>query len=203
MTALIVFAKPPRPGLVKTRLIPDIGAKRATDVYRYCLQHALNIAKKSALEYHVYLTEPSDDSLLQAHSCKPQTGDNLGERMHHAIQEIADQGKHTIVIGSDCLDIDVSHIRRAAQALETRDMVILPAYDGGYALIGCRRAETTLFDGVDWSTATVLQQTLDNATRLGWQTCQLETVRDIDTLSDVKHYPELIRLIETESCSTP
>jgi uncharacterized protein len=194
LTALAVFAKPPQPGLVKTRLIPDIGADRAAGVYRHCLRHALAVAKRSGLDYCVYLTEPCDDRLLRDHPCRLQTGADLGERMHNALLEMLGHDETAIVIGSDCLDIETNHLERAARALDTRDLVLLPAYDGGYALIGSRQANQNLFGEVDWSTSRVLQQTLDNASALGWNTLQLETVRDIDTLQDMNHYPELVRL---------
>lgn len=195
MTALAVFARPPRPGQVKTRLIPDIGADRAAGVYRYCLRHALEVATQSGLDYHVYLTETCDDRLLSDHPCRLQTGANLGDRMHNALREMLGHDESAIIIGSDCLDIEADHLERAARALDTRDLVLLPACDGGYALIGSRRANETLFRGVDWSTSRVLRQTLDNASTLGWRTRQLETVRDIDTLQDMNHYPELIQLV--------
>lgn len=195
MTALAVFAKPPRPGLVKTRLIPEIGADRAAVVYRHCLQHALDVARQSGLDYYVYLTEHCDDDPLRDHPARLQTGSDLGERMHNALREILDHYERALVIGSDCLDIEADHIDRAAQMLESRDLVLLPAHDGGYALIGTRRADAALFDGVDWSTSRVLRQTLDNAGALGWRAAQLEMVRDIDTLRDMKHYPELLELV--------
>ena len=197
MTALAVFAKPPKPGLVKTRLIPDIGADRATAVYRHCLQHALDVAYESGLEHYIYLTETSDDSQLQGPPHKLQTGVSLGDRMQNSLKEMLEQSDSAIIIGSDCLDISVHHIERAARALSSFDLVLLPAYDGGYALIGSRHADTALFDNVDWSTSRVLRQTLDNATALGWNTNQLEMVRDIDTLQDIEHYPELLELIAT------
>ena len=194
MTTIAIFAKPPRPGLVKTRLIPDIGAEQATAVYRHCLQHALGVVGRSGFKYYVYLTEPSDDRLFEGHFQRLQSGANLGDRMHNALREMLQEDDRALVIGSDCLDITPQHIDRAAALLEERDLVLQPACDGGYTLIGSRRADAALFDGVEWSTSQVLQQTLDNATALGWYSGQLEMVRDIDTLQDMKHYPELLEL---------
>ncbi|MFZ9039570.1 MAG: TIGR04282 family arsenosugar biosynthesis glycosyltransferase, partial [Gammaproteobacteria bacterium] len=94
-----------------------------------------------------------------------------------------------------CLDIQIGHLRAAAQALASHELVLLPAVDGGYALIGSSKAEPALFDDVAWSSDRVLAQTLANAEKLRYRTSSLETVRDIDTLQDLKLYPELLALI--------
>ena len=116
--------------------------------------------------------------------------------MHHAIADLlAQDSRGAIIIGSDCLDISAAHIVEAAESLEHNDLVLLPAYDGGYAMIASRIADSRLFRNVAWSTSQVLEKTLENASALGWRTCLLETVRDIDTLQDIEHYPELVELI--------
>ncbi len=196
MTTLGIFAKPPRPGLVKTRLIPDIGAENAARVYRYCLKHTLRMARDSGIDYQLYLTEESDDELLRDEPFAIQQGGNLGTRMLNAVKELlARSPDGAIIIGTDCLDIRVDHLRSAAQALASHELVLLPAVDGGYALIGCGKAEPALFDDVAWSSDRVLAQTLANAEKLRYRTSSLETVRDIDTLQDLELYPELLALI--------
>ena len=198
MTALGIFAKPPRPGLVKTRLITDIGADNAARVYRYCLEYTLRIARDSGIDYQLYLTEESDDELLRNEPSAIQRGDNLGTRMLNAINELLTRSPDgAIIIGTDCLDIQTSHLQAAAQALASHELVLLPAVDGGYALIGCSKAEPALFDDVAWSSARVLAQTLANAEKLRYRTSSLETVRDIDTLQDLELYPELLALISS------
>ena len=196
MTALAVFAKPPRVGRVKTRLIPDLGADAATRVYRRCLQHALEIAHRSGLAFEIYLSEPGKDPLLEPHAIQYQRGADLGERMHNAFAEMLQHDSDgAIIMGSDCLDFETGHIDAAARALQEHELVIQPSLDGGYTLIGCCFADAALFDRVDWSTTEVLTQTLANAQSLGYGIQLLETVRDIDTLQDMEHYPELRDLI--------
>ena len=196
MVSLGIFAKPPYPGLVKTRLIPEIGADSAALVYRYCLQHALNIANDSEIAHTVFLSEACDDALFRTVSCRMQQGVDLGARMLHAFEAmLSDDVEAAIIIGSDCLDLDSSHLTQAAEALIEHEIVLQPAVDGGYTLIGCRRAEPELFVQVEWSSERVLQQTLVNADRLNYRVCLLETVRDIDRLQDLDHYPELLSLI--------
>ena len=85
--------------------------------------------------------------------------------------------------------------RLAARALADHELVLLPAFDGGYALIGCREVDPALFDKLRWSTDQVYQQTLANAQQLNYRVKTLESVRDIDRLQDLEHYPELLSLI--------
>ena len=196
MISLGIFAKPPRPGLVKTRLIPDIGADKAAKVYRYCLEYTLEMARQSGLEFQLYLREICDDELLQDEEHFLQKGSDLGTRMFNAIREMLSASTDgAIIIGSDCLDISSRHLLQAARALADHEVVLLPAQDGGYALIGCSSIDPGLFQNVSWSSDRVLKQTLANAKRLNYRVSLLETVRDIDTLQDLEQYPELLALI--------
>jgi glycosyltransferase A (GT-A) superfamily protein (DUF2064 family) len=129
-----IFAKPPCPGLVKTRLIPDIGADKAAKVYRYCLEYTLEVARESGLELQLYLSEIFDDELLQEEEHFMQKGPDLGTRMFNALREmLSRRNDGAIVIGSDCLDISSKHLLQAARALADHEVVLLPAFDGGYA----------------------------------------------------------------------
>lgn len=196
MIKIGIFAKPPQPGLVKTRLIPDIGAEKATEVYRFCLEYTLAVARQSGLDYQLFLTGPSDDPVFQDEPYRLQKGADLGERMHHSLQEmLRNDADAAIIIGTDCLDMTQRHLQRAAQALSDHELVLLPAIDGGYALIGGSKIDARLFEGVEWSSERVYQQTTENAERLGYRVQSLESVRDIDTLQDLEHYPQLLALI--------
>jgi rSAM/selenodomain-associated transferase 1 len=196
MISVGIFAKPPDPGSVKTRLIPDLGPDKAARVYRYCLEHSLDVARQSGLEYQLYLSESSDDPLLQQEEHFLQRGGDLGARMFNAFKDLlATSSDGALIIGSDCLDLSTRHLQQAAQALSDHELVLLPAVDGGYALIGCTAISPELFRAVRWGSDQVLEQTLANAGRLNYRTRLLETVRDIDTLQDLEHYPELLALI--------
>ena len=191
-----VFAKPPLPGLVKTRLMADLGAAKATRVYRYCLDHALDVARHSGLDYTVYLSQESDDAAFNEEQYRLQRGADLGARMLNALADmIGDGARAAMIIGSDCLDLDASRLQQAAQALANHELVLIPAADGGFVLIGCYEANPELFRSVNWSSSGVLEQTLANARRLDYRVSLLQTVRDIDTLQDLEHYPELLSLI--------
>ena len=191
-----IFAKPPLPGLVKTRLMADIGAAKATRVYRYCLGYALDVASHSGLDYTVYLSQESDEEPFNEEQYRLQKGKDLGERMLNALQDMLDDGASAaIIIGSDCLDLGAERLQQAAQALASHELVLIPALDGGFALIGCREADPELFRRVHWGSSQVLEQTLANARRLRYRVSLLKSVRDIDTLQDLEHYPELLALI--------
>jgi len=196
MINLGVFAKPPLPGRVKTRLIPEIGAERAAQVYRYCLEQTLTVARASGLDYQVFLSEDCDDDLFLDESFSLQRGRDLGERMYNALRQmLAGDSDGAIIIGSDCLDLRPRHLLDAARALSSHELVFVPALDGGFALIGGNVIDPELFRGVRWSTAGVLKKTLSNAKALNYRCTLLEPLRDIDTLQDLEHYPQLVCMI--------
>ena len=198
MPVIQIFAKPPVEGKVKTRLIPDIGVDRATKVFRFCLNYTLNMARVCDIDYQLWLTDESQDAIFQQKTCFLQQGANLGERMLFAMasQLPLQPDSRLVLIGSDCLDINQSHLDKAFAALTENDIVLLPTFDGGFALIGCRVIDPLLFDDVEWSSCRVLQQTISNGKRLNYRVHLLEMVRDIDTLSDLGHYPDLLSIIE-------
>ncbi len=196
MISLGIFAKPPQPGRVKTRLAAEIGAERSAQVYRYCLEHTLAVAQACGLDYQVFLSDNSDDDLFLEEPFSLQRGRDLGERMYNALRlMLGDDSDGAILVGSDCLDLRPRHLLDAARALASHELVFVPAVDGGFALLGCRELDPELFRGVRWSTAGVLDQTLHNAKSLEYRYSLLETLRDIDTLQDLEHYPQLVRMI--------
>jgi rSAM/selenodomain-associated transferase 1 len=196
-----LFAKPPVMGKVKTRLIPELGESIATDIYRHCLKYALNLVCQSGIDHQLWLSEDTQDPIFMAKPYSLQQGSNLGTRMLSAIKSRLEQDTAetsvVILIGSDCLDLTPAHLQQAIDALHDHDLVLLPTFDGGYALIGCRRVDAELFAHVEWGQDQVLNQTLVNAQSLHYRVCLLETVRDIDTLQDVNHYDELKSLISS------
>lgn len=196
MIAVGIFAKPPLPGMVKTRLIPDIGAEKAARVYRYCLEYTLAVVRQSGLDYQLFVSEACDDPLFQGEEYSLQKGGDLGARMFHAFRDLLARGSDgALIIGTDCLDITSMHLQEAAASLADHELLLLPAFDGGYAMIGCSEINPALFDKLRWSTDQVYRQTLANARRLNYRVKSLETVRDIDRLQDLEQYPELLALV--------
>jgi len=114
---------------------------------------------------------------------------DLGVRMHRALARALHTHRHALLIGSDVPALDAAMLQRADAALAQADAVFVPARDGGYALVGLRRAEASLFEGVDWSTSRVMAQTRERAAAAGLHIAELPPVADIDTPADLAHLP--------------
>lgn len=197
---VIVFAKAPRAGEVKTRLIPLLGAEGAAALHRQLLYRTLTTATSAGLG-PVELHGAPDDR--DAHLCDgarrfgvallPQSGADLGMRLRRAFDEALARHSRVIVIGTDCPVLTEQHLRDANQALaDGNDAVLIPAEDGGYALIGLTRCDASLFDGVTWGTGNVLAETRQRLSRLGWRWQELETLWDIDRPEDYRRWSELV-----------
>ena len=195
---LLVFARVPIPGSVKTRLIPALGVAAATGVYRRLLWDTLNCcARIPSVRRELWLDRATPDKQLNetavrlGFSLHLQHGSGLGERMHHAFVEAFDRADSAILIGSDCPEYDRDYIEDAFRALEHRDAVLGPAADGGYVLIGLKRAEASLFSNIPWGTADVLEATRDRLRRLRWRWHELDIRQDVDAAEDLDRFPYL------------
>ncbi|MCZ6710580.1 MAG: TIGR04282 family arsenosugar biosynthesis glycosyltransferase, partial [Gammaproteobacteria bacterium] len=113
-----------------------------------------------------------------------QQGDDLGARMSHAIQTCLDESGRVLVVGTDCPDMTSGYVQQAVTALHNHDLVLGPAEDGGYGLIGLRKPAPSLFENMRWGTDTVLQVTLDRALRIGLSYELLTTIWDVDDAVD-------------------
>jgi rSAM/selenodomain-associated transferase 1 len=195
---VMVFTRNPELGKVKTRLAKTIGDNNALKVYKYLLDHThhtllqLNIDK--AVYYSVAIREDDiwNSNQFQKHL---QQGEDLGLRMQHAFESAfkANYDK-VIIIGSDLLDLKANHIQKALDALDTNDIVIGPAQDGGYYLMGMKTLFPKVFQNKNWGTDSVFQDTMQDLQNLDVHL--LDELNDIDTFEDFKVYPELKQLIE-------
>ena len=121
----------------------------------------------------------------------PQTGTNLGERMSNAFTEALQSSKYALIIGTDCPALTVKHLNQTFEKLNTDfDVVIGPAEDGGYVLIGVRKANKVLFENINWGTEQVFEQTMFNLSMLKWKSYLLDELWDIDTPEDLHRLPE-------------
>ena len=196
---IIVFAKAPRPGLAKTRLIPALGADGAAALAARMLAHTLDQALASgvgAVELCV-APAPGDAAwrgveLPEGLALRAQGEGDLGARMARATQRAIKSGEScagVLLIGTDCPALDAACLRRAANALSETDAVIVPTADGGYALLGLRRFDASLFADLAWSTPTVTATTLARLDALGWHCTHLPLLHDIDEPADLVHLP--------------
>jgi len=186
---LVVFAKAPVPGRVKTRLAAAVGDAAACAWYRRCVEHVLADVTQGPWCTQLWVdAADAVESVSTWLHMQPivQQGSDLGARMLHATAQNAPA--RSVVIGTDAPDITSGTIRTAFDALREYDVVIGPAYDGGYYLIGMREPMPVLFDGIDWSTDRVMSQTLLAAAAVGASVHVLSPLRDIDTIDDLQCY---------------
>jgi len=197
-TAVIVFAKAPRPGEVKTRLIPLLGAEGAAALHATLVERALETAVECGLRPIELHAAPDDgDPFFQAClerygvTVRPQTGADLGARMHAAFEAGLARCGRVLLMGSDCPALTPALLRDADGALhDGADAVFAPCEDGGYALIGLRRANAGLFERIAWGTDSVMAASRLRLQQLAWRWRELETVWDVDRPED---YRRLVR----------
>lgn len=194
---IIVFTRNPELGKVKTRLAQTIGNKATLEVYIKLLHHTEHVLNSLNCDVAVYYSETiiQDDIWNKKTYTKYlQNGDNLGERMYNAFKEQFNLHYNKVVIvGSDLFDLTPQHITNAFKALEQNDVVIGPAKDGGYYLLGMTSLIGKVFENKTWSSDTVLSDTLKDLQNL--KVDILEMLNDIDTFEDLKAHPELLNLI--------
>lgn len=190
---VIVFARAPVSGKAKTRLAAQIGASRAARLQARMTRRALVTAKRAGcgpVELHAAPRAQHAFFRLCARqyrvALRSQRGRDLGQRMHLALAAALRRYRVAVLIGSDCPELCARDLRRAARFLRgSCDVVLAPAEDGGYALIGARAARRSVFDGVAWGEASVYRRTVENleARALRWRA--LRTVWDVDRPEDV------------------
>ncbi len=186
---LIIFYRNPAPGAVKTRLAATMGNEKALDIYKKLALHTRDITSALAMDKVVYYSDFIDNHDIwppSSYSKALQRGVDLGERMKQAFHECFERGYNRVCIaGTDCLELDTETIERAFQSLELADVVIGPARDGGYYLLGTRRFFPQLFHDKKWSTSNVFENTIHDLRTLGLSHAQLQTLSDVDVESDV------------------
>ena len=193
-TAVIVFAKAPRPGAVKTRLVPLLAAEEAAALHARFVKRTIETARAASLHpVELYCAPDSDDPFFRfcaGHygiTTRAQAGDDLGERMWAAFGQALAVHARVLLVGSDCPALTARHLRQAERALrDGHDAVFIPCEDGGYALIGLKRADRKLFEGIEWGGNGVMTQTRARLAALGWRWHELETLWDVDRPEDYR-----------------
>jgi len=195
---LQVFAKAPEPGAVKTRLAQALGERAATAAYIALAEHTLDVAAEArrrgvvaAIELWCAPDATHPTLAAWARRCggtlHVQQGADLGARMRHALRDALSRDDMPILIGTDCPAIDVGYLAAAAHALDDNAAVLGPVEDGGYALVGVSR-DVDAFDGIAWSTPTVMDQTRALLARAGARWQELPTLWDVDTADDLARW---------------
>lgn len=201
---LVVFARYPVPGQAKTRLIPALGADGAACLYQQLAEQTVRQCRLLRAGYPVALQiqyAGGDEDRMRAwlgpeldYRAQKETG-HLGDRMHHAFQTAFQEGvSAVVVIGTDCPELDAPLLEQAFNALQQQDLVLGPAVDGGYYLIGLRQDVPQLFQDIAWSTSQVLAQTINRARPLGLAIALLPQLRDMDTPADLAFWQPVTNL---------
>ncbi|MFN4147398.1 MAG: TIGR04282 family arsenosugar biosynthesis glycosyltransferase [Runella sp.] len=194
ISSLIVFVKNPMEGHVKTRIAATTGHAKAVEIYKELLLHTRDtigeflqeLDKKQEVRLHIFYGDYLNTSDLWNElpvSKYLQSGQDLGQRMAHAFHTAFGEGaKKAVIIGSDCLLLRPTHLQQAFDWLEKHEVVIGPATDGGYYLLGMKKLYQTLFENKPWSQSNLLDKTLHDLK--GIPHTFLETLSDIDTWQD-------------------
>lgn len=193
---LIVFAKAPQSGAVKTRLISALGADGSATLARSLLMHTLQQAMAAGVgPVELCMSPPPEDpawhgvNLPTALVCTAQGEGDLGERMARAIDRVTAQHQPALLMGTDCPALTAERLAEAASQLERHDAVLLPVADGGYVLIGLKAPCPEVFTKMPWSTSTVAAETLRRMAAIKLSVWKGPTLHDIDEPSDLVHLP--------------
>jgi glycosyltransferase A (GT-A) superfamily protein (DUF2064 family) len=186
--AVLVFSRAPVPGRVKTRLVPRLGEWRAARLHARLTAHALRTAAAAGC------------GPVELHDTAKQRGADLGERMHRALSRALRRHRGAMVIGSDCPALRPADLRRTARWLAGGcEVVLAPAEDGGYVLIGARRISPRIFSGIDWGSSSVYEATARKLSDLGYRWRALRRLWDVDRPEDL----ERLRWLRFASAARP
>jgi len=190
--ALIIFARNPVLGKVKTRLASTIGNERALHIYESLLLHTADVTRQVDCNRYVFYADgvsEKDVWDISLFSKLNQEGDDLGTRMKNAFDYLFKQGyKKVLIIGSDCFELNASIIEEAFDSLNRCEAVIGPSADGGYYLLGMNKFYPFLFINKSWSTDMVYENTVNDFLQHQVSYTALPVLHDIDTEEDWNQY---------------
>jgi hypothetical protein len=185
-TALIIFIK--NNGNVKTRIANETNKETAQRIYNELLDQTSNLCKEvqSSVDIYIFFTSlPCEERWIAISNGQHLQDDGeLGERMFKAFDIILEKYEKAIIIGSDCPYISKEHIKEAQTLLDKCDAVVGPAEDGGYYLLGLKKAEQEIFQNIEWSTENVYHDTCDRFFELRYIFSTLESLSDVDYFMD-------------------
>ena len=198
---VIVFARAPEPGKVKTRLIPALSAAGAAELHRRLVRHSLGAATGARLgPVELWCAPDTGDPFFR--ECERRLGvslsaqgeGDLGARMQRAFESALARARRAILVGSDIPALSERYLRDADEALRRGDdAVIGPAEDGGYVLIGLSRCDPELFRDIPWGGPEVLAKTRRRLAALSWRSSELPVLWDVDRPEDLERLPEGLR----------
>lgn len=193
-TRLLIFAKAPVPGKVKTRLAGRLGARGAAELYKKLLHRTLTITTSARLcPVELWCAPTTQHGFFS--TCRRkygvqlrlQWGGDLGQRMNHALTRVLTEGNDAVLIGGDCVSLSGAELREAFRQLTAGSAAVLgPATDGGYVLVGLRRRCPALFRNIAWGTSKVMAATRRRLHRVGIDWTELPMGWDVDAPADLR-----------------
>ncbi len=200
---LIIFTRYPEPGKTKTRLIPALGTEGAANLQRQMTEHTISQAKNLQKIIDISLeirfvggnSQLMQDWLGYDLVYQSQGEGDLGKRMERSLSNAFQAGaQYIVIIGTDCPNVNAQVLTTAFEELQQCDLVLGPAVDGGYYLIGLQQPVPELFTNIDWGTAQVLQQTVEISHLLNLSVVYLPTLADIDRPEDLPIWEKIFAL---------
>ncbi|MBK8502953.1 MAG: TIGR04282 family arsenosugar biosynthesis glycosyltransferase [Saprospiraceae bacterium] len=184
---LIIFLRVAEAGKVKTRLAKTAGKSVALQIYQKLVKITLDQARHLNCTTYLYFYPTIDQSFNDENKdfiFRKQYGEDLGQKMKIAFDQVLENHEKAVIIGTDCPYINTEIITDAFEKLDKYDVTLGPATDGGYYLLGLTKNHSQLFSGVEWSTPMVLPKTIENINLLQWSVVLLPTLSDVDYEDD-------------------
>jgi rSAM/selenodomain-associated transferase 1 len=193
MNAVVIMARKPEPGKVKTRLVPPLSPEDASKLYHCFLLDKIEQVKEVNGASHIVAFTPEssrdffEEIISQDFKLLAQKGENLGSRLANVSDSLFDERyERILILDSDSPNLPTQYITEGLKALETVDVVLGPCEDGGYYLIGLSSKIPQIFEGIPWSTPAVAMMTVEKARELGKTVTLLPQWYDVDTIDDLK-----------------
>jgi len=192
---ILIFAKAPISGQVKTRLIPDLGKEGALDIYLKLFNKTINtVVSANLCPVEIWCWPNIDDPLFQ--TLKEEKGiklysqvdGDLGKKMFSASESALQRGENCLLIGTDCPSLNKHYLSDILSRLSKEDAVIGCADDGGYVALGLSKTSSHLFDDIEWGVSTVAQVTEKRLQKLAWAYSKMSSLADIDTYKDLEQF---------------
>ena len=195
---LLVFTRNPELGKVKTRLAKTIGDQKALDIYKLLLHYTKKTIQNINCDKAVYYSEEIQENdiwEISKFQKNLQNGKDLGDRMYNAFKNAFNKGyEKVVIVGTDIFELQSTQIYEAFKALDKYEVVIGPAKDGGYYLLGLKKMYSEIFNNKNWGTETIFQETMQDLNNVDVHL--LVELNDIDTYDDLKQHQELLKHIQ-------
>ncbi|MFL0095080.1 TIGR04282 family arsenosugar biosynthesis glycosyltransferase [Tenacibaculum maritimum] len=195
---LLIFTRNPELGKVKTRLAKAVGNETALTIYKFLLDKTKKVTQNLNCDKAVYYSVQIRNHDIweeKNYQKKLQKGEDLGIRMHNAFQEAFENNyEKVLIIGSDLYDLTPNHIHEAFDKLNSNEVVIGPAKDGGYYLLGMKKLIPSIFKNKNWGTSSVRRDTLKDLEKVNVHL--LEPLNDVDLIEDIEDHPAFYQFLK-------